>query len=41
MNGELLEHLPKSFQIMARIEAEAQKRAEVRFREILRRNEKI
>jgi hypothetical protein len=36
MNPELLEHMPKSFQLMANIESEAQRRAEQRFQEILR-----
>lgn len=36
MNPEILEHMPRSFQLMAEIEQQAQSRAEARFQEILR-----
>ncbi len=39
MDNELIKHLPKSFQIWERIEAEAQRRAEERLQKIIRRNE--
>ncbi len=37
MDSETLQHLPKSFQIWQKIEAEAQERAEKRFQEIIKR----
>jgi hypothetical protein len=40
IDGEILKHLPKSFQIWQQIEEEAQRRAEHRFEEILNHQKK-
>ncbi len=36
MDGEILQHLPKSFQLWQQIEVEAEKRAKKRFQEIIK-----
>jgi hypothetical protein len=37
MDSQILQHLPSSFQVWQKIENEAQKRAEARYQEILRK----